>query len=94
MRNVALLISVVSSLTLGSPQAIGTKGSGAPNQTTPPATSYQLIDQALAAKHIDDETAHKYRVFAAFGDSRLPAAYRGHDRGLEESLRQSRRRDV
>src|SRR5687768_1302652 len=35
-------------------------------------TSYALIDQALAAGRIDEETAFKYRVFAAFGDERLP----------------------
>lgn len=44
--------------------------------------SYALIDSALARNTIDDETAHKYRVFAAFGDSRLPAAYRGDDSEL------------
>lgn len=51
----------------------------APGQADPPPSSYQLIDRALEAKRIDEETAHKYRVFAAFGDSRLPAAYRGTD---------------
>jgi hypothetical protein len=42
-------------------------------------SSYELIAAALAAAEIDAETAHKYRVFAAFNDSRLPAAYRGDD---------------
>ena len=46
-------------------------------------TRYQLIDDALAAKRINEETAHKYRVFAGFGDSRLPAQYRGRDAGFE-----------
>lgn len=50
-----------------------------------PKTSYQLIDDALAAKRINEETAYKYRVFAAFGDSRLPDAYRGDDAGLNAS---------
>jgi hypothetical protein len=45
----------------------------------PQPTSYELIDSALAKRRIDEETAHKYRVFAAFGDSRLPAEYRGDD---------------
>ena len=49
-----------------------------------PATSFELIDRALEAKEIDEETAHKYRVFAAFGDSRVPARYRGDDSGFEE----------
>jgi hypothetical protein len=60
----------------------------APAQATdtrsqPPKTSYQLIDDALVAKRINDETAHKYRVFAAFGDSRLPTEYRGTDHTRE-----------
>ena len=46
-------------------------------------TSYALIDQALAAGRIDEETAFKYRVFAAFGDEWLPERYRGDDGGLE-----------
>jgi len=32
------------------------------------ASSYTLIGQAPAAGRIDQETAYKYRVFAAFGD--------------------------
>src|SRR5687768_618260 len=46
-------------------------------------SSYELIDQALAAGRINEETAFKYRVFAAFGDERLPAQYRGDDGGVE-----------
>ena len=41
--------------------------------------SFTLINRALAAGQIDAETAHKYRVFAAFGDTRLPSAYDGDD---------------
>ena len=52
-------------------------------QSQPAKTSYQLIDEALAAKRIDGETAHKYRVFAAFGDSRLPSEYRGANAAFE-----------
>ena len=54
-------------------------------QSQAPKTSYQLIGDALAAKRINEETAYKYRVFAAFGDSRLPDAYRGNDEGLDAS---------
>jgi hypothetical protein len=55
----------------------------APAESPPSKTSYQLIDDALAANRINAETAHKYRVFAAFGDSRLPASYRGRHVGFE-----------
>ncbi len=40
-------------------------------------SSLQLIDDALAAGEISGETAAIYRVFVVFGDSRLPAKYRG-----------------
>src|SRR5687767_9473189 len=45
-------------------------------------SSFALIDRALEANTIDAETAHRYRVFAAFGDTRLPAALRGDNRGM------------
>ena len=48
-------------------------------------TSDQLIDEALACGEIDSETALTYKVFAAFGDARLPAAYRGDDQKLVDS---------
>ena len=48
-------------------------------------TSNQLIDQALARGAIDAETALTYKVFAAFGDARLPAFYQGDDQGVWES---------
>jgi hypothetical protein len=55
-------------------------------QGTPqPLTSGQLIDRALEAKAITDEIAHKYRVFAAFGDTRLPAPYKGTGAGPQVS---------
>jgi hypothetical protein len=41
------------------------------------ATSFELIDQALAAGEISAETALIYRVFHVFDDDRLPEAYRG-----------------
>jgi hypothetical protein len=40
-------------------------------------TSFELIDQALAAGEITSETALIYRVFHVFEDHRLPPAYRG-----------------
>jgi hypothetical protein len=47
--------------------------------TTPPTppTSHALIAKALAEGRIDEETALRYRVFAEFGDDRLPAEFRG-----------------
>jgi len=53
-------------------------------QQQAPPTSYELTDNALAKRVIDAETAHKYRVFAAFGDSRLPAAHKGDDSRLNK----------
>lgn len=47
-------------------------------------TSEALIDRAQAARQIDEETASKYRVFAAYGDARLPAQFHGADDGQEE----------
>jgi hypothetical protein len=40
-------------------------------------TSAQLIDAALASGGISSEQALIYKLFAEFGDLRLPAAYRG-----------------
>jgi hypothetical protein len=47
-------------------------------------SSYTLIDRALEARRITEELAHKYRVFAAYGDSRLPAEFRGAASGRPE----------
>lgn len=49
-------------------------------------TSTDLIDLAEAAQEIDRETAVVYRVYAIVGDARLPAAYRGSDAAVFESL--------
>jgi uncharacterized protein (TIGR03437 family) len=43
-----------------------------------PLTSDQLIDRAQSRSLITAETALLYKVFAAFGDRRLPAEYLGH----------------
>jgi hypothetical protein len=48
-------------------------------------TSEQLIDAALARGEIDLETALVYELFAAFGDGRLPARYRGDDSRVVDS---------
>lgn len=48
-------------------------------------SSFELIDQAQARGEIDDETALIYHVFAAFGDSRLPATFHGDNRGIIDS---------
>lgn len=63
---------------------IAAGSSQSPEQAPPPPTSEALIDKALAAKQIDEETAHKYRVFAAFADPRLPARFKGVDTDSEE----------
>jgi len=49
----------------------------------PPAvvapSSIELIERALDNGEIDDEIALVYKVYAAFGDSRLPTQYQGDD---------------
>jgi hypothetical protein len=45
-------------------------------------SSFGLIDEALAAGTINAEQALTYKIFADFGDSRLPAAFRGDDSGV------------
>lgn len=72
----SLLVSSVSRVAMAQP-------SGRPDQA--PSTTDQLIARALEAKEIDEETAYTYYVFGAFGDSRLPAKYRGTDAGREPS---------
>jgi hypothetical protein len=48
-----------------------------PSGATPDPTSENLIAQALAAGRIDAESALIFRMFAVFGDDRLPPEYRG-----------------
>ena len=48
-------------------------------------SSFTLIDRALTRRDIGEETALIYRVFATFGDERLPQRYRGDDSGLIDS---------
>jgi hypothetical protein len=58
-------------------------------RTTGPApdpTSASLIDAAAAAGSISAEEALTYRVFALFGDARLPAAFTGAPSELPDHL--------
>lgn len=50
-----------------------------------PATSEELIAQALAAGDIDAEQALLYKMFAGFGDSRLPVQYHSADGNVGEN---------
>lgn len=62
----------------------------------PPPTgpsSFGLIDAALSSGALDAETALVYKVYASFGDPRLPATYKGDDSrvldtGIIEVVRQ------
>jgi hypothetical protein len=78
---------LVTGLAKGSTVVTATSATGATAtaavtiyRTTGPGadpTSTALIAEALAARRISDEDALLYRVLAAFGDERLPAAYVG-----------------
>jgi hypothetical protein len=53
-------------------------GPGAPPPPPPPAqTTYEKIDAAVASGQITPEQGLTYKVFAAFGDPRLPGQYVG-----------------
>jgi hypothetical protein len=75
-------LAVAAGFALGG-LGLSRRGPATPQQAPAGTTSYELIDRALTAKRIDEETAHKYRVFAAFSDPRLPAVYRGRNPGFE-----------
>ncbi|MCL4832329.1 MAG: hypothetical protein KJZ86_07810 [Caldilineaceae bacterium] len=47
--------------------------------------SFTLIDEALGRGEIDEETALTYRVFATFGDGRLPLRFQGDDSRVIDS---------
>jgi hypothetical protein len=49
-------------------------------------TSEELIARALAAGTITAEQALTYRVFASFGDCRLPAQFRGDDSEMDTTF--------
>jgi len=66
-------------------EAVLTVTAVTPPPPSGPPSSESLISEALAAGDIDAETALRYRVFAAFGDPRLPSAYQGDDSGVFET---------
>lgn len=53
---------------------------------TPGQTSSDLIDKALRRGEIDAEMALIYKVYASFGDPRLPAAYQGQGDEMDTIL--------
>ncbi|NLE80466.1 MAG: hypothetical protein GX610_12935, partial [Rhodococcus sp.] len=63
-------------------------GGGQHPPPPPPAnaSSYQLIDAALDAGDIDEETALTYKVYATFADARLPEEFGGDDDGRDGTL--------
>src|SRR5687768_13808423 len=78
-----LTLLAAGALAIGHPRASQTALAQQQPQAEPTRpSSFTLIDRALEAKTIDAETAHKYRVFAAYGDTRLPAALRGDNMGM------------
>jgi hypothetical protein len=83
MKSAAVVLVASLVLTQDRPNQ---QGAATNTPAEPAPTSYQLIDRALAAKRIDAETAHKYRVFAAFGDTRLPAQFAGSNTAPEPPL--------
>src|SRR3954447_12724049 len=54
--------------------------------TRTPVGTAQLVDQGIAAGKLSPEQGLLYRVFAAFGDRRLPAAYAGDDTAHEDTV--------
>jgi hypothetical protein len=51
----------------------------------PAPSSFDFIAAAFAAHEINDEQALLYRMYASFGDSRLPPQYKGDDSGVFEN---------
>ena len=54
--------------------------------TRMPVGTRELVDQAVAAGKLSPQQGLVYRVFAAFGDGRLPAAYAGDDAAHEGTI--------
>lgn len=65
--------------------AVTTPGPSATTAPTAPA-SRELIEAAIGAGAIDQPTAALYRLYAAFGDDRLPEAYRGEPAWDEDAV--------
>jgi hypothetical protein len=59
---------------------------GALTVTRTPVGTRELVDQAVAAGKLSLQQGLVYRVFAAFGDRRLPAAYAGDDAAHEDTI--------
>lgn len=79
------IVLVLATVLLGS--CSGGSGGGsstppAPTNPVPIQTSFDLIDAAVANGTISPETALTYKVFAAFGDARLPAQFQGDEGDL------------
>ncbi|MCW2765364.1 MAG: hypothetical protein JWO11_1323 [Nocardioides sp.] len=49
-----------------------------------PASSHDLISEAVAAGALTEEQGLTYQVFSDFGDPRLPSRFRGTPNGLDE----------
>ena len=76
-----LILRFVASLPVTTPAGctpIGGQLGGGPS-------SADLIDAALAAHEISEEQALVYKVYASFGDSRLPPQYKGDDSATDDS---------
>ena len=86
VRTGASLCVVAFLLLAGTPCASGQ--SQRMRAVRPPVqrSSEERIDAALAAGQIDSETALLYKVFAAFGDCRLPASLAGDAGPLMDSM--------
>jgi hypothetical protein len=54
--------------------------------TETPVGTQELVEAAVAAHKITPQQGLVYRVFAAFGDTRLPAAYAGDDAESEDNI--------
>src|SRR4029079_5715242 len=68
---------------------IGTSGRcwrSALGVTRSPVGTRERVDQAVAAGKLSPQQGLIYRVFAAFGDRRLPAAYAGDDAAHEDTI--------
>lgn len=60
-------------------------------RATPPAperqvTTFEVIDRAVAEDRISEDQATLYKVFASYGDARLPQELRGDDTGIGDSV--------
>ena len=76
------VVAPVIALTLVTGHATARQPKGWEQQQNPQEqlpTSHELIRRAFDAGQVEEETAYRYHVLAAFEDTRLPAQYRGDD---------------